>query len=139
MWEQVVFAARKDLQDIDISDNNISVNTIADVLAWEAFLRAISECCSLRRLNLSNNALGAKAYEMMLKVYGQEAPVDLVLPEDLAEIAEVGRLENKPLRPSPTAIGSDIQTKSPQECPSKGSRRSSRHGVYDCCQSDHFH
>ncbi|KAL9104186.1 MAG: hypothetical protein Q9163_000838 [Psora crenata] len=81
---RVVQLACNDLRDLDLSNNDICINTPEDIAAWEHFLGCFSECCVLRRLDLSCNNLGPKAYEVFTRVYSTEQPVEIVLPEDLA-------------------------------------------------------
>ena len=75
-----------DLRDLDLSDNAITVNDPDDVIPWEAFLQSLSRCCVLRRLDLSGNELGTKAFEVLARVYAREGPIDLVLPEELENL-----------------------------------------------------
>jgi len=75
---QVVKHAAKDLRDLDVSSNLISVSTDSEAQVFENFLRCFAECCVLRRLDLSGNKLNPKAFEILTKVYGQEEPVDPV-------------------------------------------------------------
>ncbi|KAI9722894.1 MAG: hypothetical protein M1812_001342 [Candelaria pacifica] len=66
-----------DLQDIDLSHNNISVFSDDDVFAWESFLTALKDCSVLRRLNLSGNPLGPRAFEVLVRAYSREDSLDL--------------------------------------------------------------
>lgn len=103
----VIQLACDDLRDLDLSGNNITINTLVEVAAWEGFLVSFSKCCVLRRLDFSGNCLGPKAFEILAKVYANEAPVDLVFSDDLElclqdadnhprqEITEPGVLEAK--------------------------------------------
>lgn len=75
-----------DLRDLDLSENSISVNDPDDVLPWEAFLQSLSQCSVLRRLDLSGNELGTKAFEVLARVYAQEGPLDLVLSKELEDL-----------------------------------------------------
>ncbi len=77
-----------DLRDLDLSENAISVNDPDDVLHWEAFLQSLSTCCVLRRLDLSGNELGTKAFEVLARVYAREGPINLVLPEELEDLIQ---------------------------------------------------
>lgn len=82
----VMDLVRNDLKDLDLSDNAISVNDPDDVIPWEGFLQSLSKCCVLRRLDLSGNQLGTKAFEVLARVYAKEGPIDLVLPEELEDL-----------------------------------------------------
>ena len=78
---QVVKLAACDLRDLDVSNNLIGVSTDEEAQVFQDFLRCFADCCVLRRLDLSGNTLGPKAFEMLAKVYGQEEPIDLTVPE----------------------------------------------------------
>lgn len=82
---QVVRHAARDLRDLDVSSNLISVTTDSEAQVFEDFLRCFGESCVLRRLDLSGNKLNGKAFEILTKVYGQEEPVD---PVSLANICQ---------------------------------------------------
>lgn len=63
-------AASADLEDLDLSNNVISVVFEEDEVHWQIFLEAFAECRALKRLNLSGNDLsGTKALEIFCKVY----------------------------------------------------------------------
>ncbi|MCJ1472197.1 hypothetical protein MMC13_000844 [Lambiella insularis] len=68
---RVVALAAADLMDLDLADNSISIITNDEADAWEAFLESFSECFVLRRLDLSGNALGPRAFEILARVYGR--------------------------------------------------------------------
>ena len=70
---RVVASAAYDLRDLDLSNNSISIKTQEDAAAWEDFLLSFTKSCALRRIDLSGNALGSKAFELLAKVYGQES------------------------------------------------------------------
>ena len=72
----IVKLAASDLRDLDLSENNLVIESEADVLAWEQFLSSFSNCCVLRRLDLSGNPLGARGFEVLAKMYGREAPLE---------------------------------------------------------------
>ena len=69
---KVIALASKDLRDLDISENLFRIISSEDAAAWEEFLEAFSECCVLRRIDFSGNALGPKAFEVLARVYGRE-------------------------------------------------------------------
>lgn len=79
----VIRLAHHELRDLDLSGNKITIDTKAEAIEWENFLSGFSECCVLRRIDLSGNALGDKAFEILSKVYAREDPISLVLPGDL--------------------------------------------------------
>lgn len=69
--------ALNDLRDLDLSRNRISVATDEDALAWEDFLSVLKACTVLRRLDLSGNPLGSRAFEILMRVYARQEPVDV--------------------------------------------------------------
>jgi hypothetical protein len=69
---RVVALATIDLRDLDLSNNKITIETREDAVAWQAFLRDFAQCCVLRRIDLSGNVLGPKAFEILGKVYIRE-------------------------------------------------------------------
>ena len=99
----IIRLASNDLRDLDLSENDITINTEADVAIWEDFLSSFKNCCVLRRIDLSGNALGPRAFEVMTRVYAKQDAVDLVLPADLEQVqgderrmsTDVGRLGQK--------------------------------------------
>ena len=91
---EIVELAAGDLRDLDLSENDLVIENEADVQAWERFLSSFARCYVLRRLDLSGNSLGAKGFEVLAKMYGREAPLELSLNSALK------RDEN--LTPSPS-------------------------------------
>lgn len=85
---RIISLAAYDLRDLDLSENKITVTTHEEVAAWGAFLNAFSNCCVLRRIDLSGNLLGPRAFEVLARVYASENPVDLVLSDSVEESAE---------------------------------------------------
>lgn len=85
---RIISLAAYDLRDLDLSENQITVTTHEEVAAWEAFLNALSNCCVLRRIDLSGNLLGPRAFEVLARVYANENPVDLVLSDFVEESLE---------------------------------------------------
>ena len=123
----IVQLACNDLRDLDLSSNQLCINSTTILEDWQQFLRALSKCCVLRRLDLSNNQLGAKAFEVLARVYGQESPIDLVLPADLVAMVEFAGLNDATRSLS---IASTLDEHHSHEDEAKGSaRRNSRHGV----------
>ena len=82
---RIIRLASNDLRDLDLSENNITINTEAEVAIWEDFLISFSHCCVLRKIDFSRNALGPRAFEVMTRVYAKQEAVDLVLPADLEQ------------------------------------------------------
>lgn len=81
----VIEVSCSDLRDLDLSENQIAISSDADVAIWEDFLTSFRKCCVLRRIDLSGNALGDRAFEVMVRVYAKEEPLNFVLPSDLEE------------------------------------------------------
>ncbi|RPA77820.1 hypothetical protein BJ508DRAFT_329833 [Ascobolus immersus RN42] len=72
----VIRATSTQLKDLDLSNNQISVASQEDILAWEDFLRSFSGVSSLMRLDLSGNPLGSEfAGETFLRCYSMANPV----------------------------------------------------------------
>ena len=78
--------ASYDLRDLDLSENNITIDTEIEVAIWEDFLMSLKNCCLLRRIDFSGNMLGPRAFEVMTRVYAKQEAVDLVLPADFEHI-----------------------------------------------------
>lgn len=79
----VIEVSCSDLRDLDLSENHITISSDADVVIWEDFLTSFRKCCVLRRMDLSGNALGDRAFEVMVRVYAKEEPLDFVISPDL--------------------------------------------------------
>lgn len=73
----IVSLAATDLRDLDLSGNQFAVNNGEDARAWEWFLNSLENCCVLRRIDLSGNKLGPRAFEILTRVYAKEKPIDL--------------------------------------------------------------
>ena len=99
----VITLSAQDLRDLDLSNNLIEVNTDEEAQVFENFLRCFADCCVLRRLDISGNALGPKAFEVLTRVYGQEEPVDIVAIESECE----NRNENE--RNHPDTLGRRVK------------------------------
>lgn len=84
----IISLAAYDLRDLDLSENQIKVTTHEEVAAWGAFLNAFSSCCVLRRIDLSGNLLGPRAFEVLARVYANDDPVDLVPSDSVEESVE---------------------------------------------------
>ena len=79
---KVIKLAAGELRDLDLSDNLFSITTCEEVAAWEDFLNSFSACCVLRRIDLSGNAIGPRAFEILAKTYGREPLIDVLSLED---------------------------------------------------------
>jgi Leucine-rich repeat (LRR) protein len=82
---RVIIVCDQDLRDLDLSDNNITITTDEEARIWDDFLTSFQGCCVLRRLNISGNALGPRAFEIFTRVYASEGAVDFVLPADFED------------------------------------------------------
>lgn len=92
---RIISLAAHDLRDLDLSENQITVTTQEEVVAWGAFLNAFSNCCVLRRIDLSGNLLGPRAFEVLARVYANENPVDLVLSDSVQGGDELAKQARK--------------------------------------------
>ena len=99
----VIARASSDLRDLDLSENLFSVSTRQDTNAWEYFLRSFSKCHVLRRVDLSRNPLGTKAFEVFTRVYSQEEPLDLeafdLVGEDVTRLVDRNPVDADNLEP----------------------------------------
>lgn len=82
----IIRLASNDLRDLDLSENNIIIDTESEIAIWEEFLMSFKNCCFLRRIDFSGNTLGSRAFEVMTRVYARQEAVDLVLPTDLEQV-----------------------------------------------------
>ena len=82
MLGRIVESASENLRDLDLSKNDIKITTDAEAAAWELFLSSFSNCCRLRRIDLSGNSLGYRAFEILTRVYSREIMVEVALLSD---------------------------------------------------------
>ena len=82
---RVILVCDQGLRDLDLSNNNITITTDEEAEIWEDFLTSFQGCCVLRRLDISGNPLGPRAFEVFTRVYACESAVDFVLPPDFEE------------------------------------------------------
>lgn len=85
IYSLICLPKRRILRWITSSANRITVHTEDEVAIWESFLIAFGRCCTLRRIDWSGNALGPRAFEVLLRVYSKEGPIDLNLPPELQQ------------------------------------------------------
>lgn len=63
-------AAASDLQELDLSHNDIKLHTDDDLSHWEAFLAAFRRCRHMKKLNLSHNDFARpKAWESLARIH----------------------------------------------------------------------
>lgn len=82
----IILLARYDLKTLNLSDNAIVIETDEEAHDWEVFLQAFRPCRRLRRLDFCGNALDAKAFEILLRVYSQEPKIDPLPPGGLQSV-----------------------------------------------------
>ncbi|KAL8819341.1 MAG: hypothetical protein Q9223_002194 [Gallowayella weberi] len=80
---RIVRLAAHELRDLDLSENLFTITSTQDAHAWEDFLESFAQCYMLRRLDLSGNLLGSKAFEILAKIYSREPVIDLMLEADV--------------------------------------------------------
>jgi hypothetical protein len=75
----VIRRSQYDLKDLNLSENNIRVETQEERDDWEAFLDSFRFCRRMRRLDLSRNDLSKSLpLEILLRVYCQHRWIDPV-------------------------------------------------------------
>ncbi|KAI2898181.1 hypothetical protein CBS76997_1681 [Aspergillus niger] len=110
---EVVTLSEGDLRELDLSKNQLHIETAQDVEKWEAFLKAFKHCCLLKKLDLSGNPLGCLGLEHFARVYlksdldwlpsdakdiyGSDIEEESSLVEDTARI-KLSDKENEPKR-----------------------------------------
>ena len=129
MLGRIVASASENLRDLDLSRNDIKIVTDTDAAAWELFLSSFSSCCRLRRIDLSRNSLGYRAFEILTRVYSREMTVEIAsLSDDTATSGEeqLGVLtRNLSLASNPDGHA-DLATSQAQTV---GDSQDSRHGL----------
>lgn len=106
---RIITHAAHDLRDLDLSENLITITTDDEVAAWEDFLNSFSNCCVLRRIDLSGNALGSRAFEVLARVYGKEDPVDFALTPDVDAYLEKPTMGLGGINQAGTVLGSPVR------------------------------
>lgn len=129
MLGRVVASASENLRDLDLSKNNIKVTTDTEAAVWELFLSSFSRCCRLRRIDLSGNCLGYRAFEILTRVYSRETTIEVaLLSDDTAKSREeqLGLLaRNLSLASNPDGHADSVANQSQ----SVGDSEESRHGL----------
>lgn len=131
----IIRLACYDLRDLDLSANRIHINTEDEVAIWEQFLTSFEKCCVLRRLDLSENGLGSRGFETLLRVYVKERPIDLILSSRLDQVRDdiqdpfTDYLGHR-LRKMSLASESDEHSGDLTDNPIPSKRKGSRHGWY---------
>lgn len=129
MLGRIVASASENLRDLDLSKNDIEIITDTEAAAWELFLSSFSTCCRLRRIDLSGNNLGHRAFEILARVYSREMMVEVaLLSDDTARSREeqLGLLTNNlSLASSPNGHANALVGQSQ----TVGDNEESRHGL----------
>lgn len=66
---KIIALSAQDLRELDLSNNNINILTDNDVKKWQYFLQSFSQCCVLKKVDFSDNILGARGIEVLARVY----------------------------------------------------------------------
>ncbi|EED17415.1 conserved hypothetical protein [Talaromyces stipitatus ATCC 10500] len=66
---KIIQLSSRDLKELDVSNNDISIITISDAQKWKYFLQSFSQCCVLKKIDFSGNSLGARGIEILARVY----------------------------------------------------------------------
>ncbi|GKZ25379.1 hypothetical protein AbraIFM66951_008303 [Aspergillus brasiliensis] len=66
---EVVALSTGDLRELDLSKNQLRIETAEDVEKWVAFLKAFEKCYLLKKLDLGSNPLGRLGIEHFARVY----------------------------------------------------------------------
>lgn len=126
MLGRIVASASENLRDLDLSRNDIKITTDTEAAAWELFLSSFSNCCRLRKIDLSGNNLGYRAFEILTRVYSRETTVEVaLLSDDIARSreAELGLLARKlSLASNPDGPADLVASESQMVGDSEGSR-----------------
>jgi hypothetical protein len=81
---QIVSASSDTLQSLDLQGNAIDLSTSEALRDWEEFLMSFKNCVKMRNVNFSENRLGDKGIETLMRVYARECQ-DPILEEDATE------------------------------------------------------
>lgn len=129
MLGRIVASASENLRDLDLSRNDIKITTDTEAAAWELFLSSFSNCCRLRRIDLSGNSLDYRAFEILTRVYSRETTVEAaLLSDDTAGSREeqLGRMtRNLSLASNPESHANLVASQSQ----TVGDSEESRHGL----------
>ena len=83
----VIELAKYDLKTLNLSGNQIQVETEEQSKRWETFLRSFKGCLKLRRFDLSGNLkLGARAMEVFARVHVNEPQINPTSPDRDASV-----------------------------------------------------
>lgn len=65
----MIHLSSRDLKELDISNNEISIVTVSDTQKWKYFLHSFGQCCVLKKIDFSGNSLGTRGIEILARVY----------------------------------------------------------------------
>lgn len=120
---EVVALSAGDLRELDISNNEIRIQTPEDKVAWQMFLESFKHCYMLKKLDLGSNELGLAGMEVLARVYihsdldfleddaaailgpRQEEP-EISLATEMESISIKGGKENEPIKGPPKKLSS---------------------------------
>jgi hypothetical protein len=68
----VVAASSSTLQRLDLQGNEWNLSTSKELRDWEEFLMSFRKCVNMRRVDFSQNYLGDKGVETLVRVYTRE-------------------------------------------------------------------
>lgn len=66
---KVITLSSRDLKELDISNNDIKIVTASDAQKWRYFLQSFGQCCVLKKIDFSGNALGPLGIELLARFY----------------------------------------------------------------------
>jgi len=126
--------ASLDLEELDLSGNDIAITTDEDAMGFEAFLSTLKDCTMLVKLSFANNNLGGrKAFEVFARVYmhqfrnevgnieGTNEEADQADGASLSKVAETFRnVSLSPTRRKGSAAGSSSNSRSPARSSARG-------------------
>jgi hypothetical protein len=83
---QIVSASATTLQRLELQGNLLDMSTPEALRDWEEFLTSFKDCVKMRSVNFSDNRLGDKGVETLVRVYTREIQEpDPILDGDLSE------------------------------------------------------
>ncbi|ORY83213.1 hypothetical protein BCR37DRAFT_387065 [Protomyces lactucae-debilis] len=75
----VVRASAHDLHHLNLSHNQLIVETEQDLCAWRAFVAALATCSALQSIDLSDNPLGDEAIEVLARYYCRQSNAEMTV------------------------------------------------------------
>ncbi|KAL4881934.1 hypothetical protein BJY04DRAFT_217636 [Aspergillus karnatakaensis] len=92
---EVVALSSGDLRELDLSQNDIRVETAEEKAIWKEFLTAFKNCYVLCKLDLSGNPIGRAGLEILARVYIKsgpdylEADAEAIVKENHGDVAQL--------------------------------------------------